>query len=757
MATTERGHQTGNLPAEVTTFIGRSAELEQVSEALARSTLVTLRGLGGVGKTRLALRAAVGMGGSFADGTWLVELSSLRNPELLARTVAAALGVPDQSSADPLDLVASYLADRQLLLILDTCEHLVDGCALLTEALLHASPRLRILATSREPLNVMGEQALLVPPLTLPGASAPGTEANSVLLFLDRALAMGFKLGEHDRDAVARLCWRLDGIPLALELAAVRLRSMPVSQLAARADDRFGSLGSFRGTVGRHQTLRAAIDWSYDLCSPSEQRLWAALSVFPGDFSLDAVERICGEDVDVLSRLVEKSVVGYEHETGRYRLLDTIREYGAERLGSTAEDAEGPEELRRRHRDYYLALAESAAAGGFGPDQVNWLTQLRQETHNLRVALDYSYANPAESGEGLRMTVLLRHYWLMCGLFAEGRRWHDLALALGRDDTPDGAWTVYGAGVLAVQQGDFDYANPLLDRAKELAARQDDRDLAAQVTMARGMSLFHSGDVDGGSALLETAIGEFADVGYREPFALSVLTRLATACFLEGEFDRAISLSAEAMSRAGELGDSWNLGIALWVRGATRWLAGQTDLAIEDTLAALDLKESLGDLHSITQCIDLLAVCLATKGEFTRAARLCGAGDALWEMMHTPNQAGPHYAQARQGGADACRQALGDERFESLRQQGMTWSVAEAIAFAKGEKRRIANDNPLTKRELEIAGLVAEGLSNREMAERLVLSKRTIDAHIEHILAKLGFSSRAQIAEWVQTSATTSS
>jgi len=745
MATAGRDHMTGNLPAEVTRFIGRSAELAQVSRALTRSRLVTLRGLGGVGKTRLALRAAAGLSGSFADGVWLVELSSLRNPGLLARTTAAAIGVPDQSSADPLDLLASYLADRRLLLILDTCEHLVAECALLSEVLLRAAARLRILATSREPLNVMGEQALLVPPLELPGENASGTVADSVLLFLDRAQAMGFLLDdEQNRDAVARLCRLLDGIPLALELAAVRLRSMPVGQLAARADDRLGSLGSFRGTVDRHQTLRAAIDWSYDLCSPAEQRLWAALSVFPGDFGLDAAEQVCGEDAEVLARLTEKSIASYEPGTGRYRLLDTIGEYGAGRLGS------GAEGLRRRHRDYYLALAESAAAGSFGADQVSWLARLRQETHNLRVALDYCYASPAESGQGLRMTVLLRHYWLMCGLFAEGRRWHELALALGRDETSDGAWAVYGAGVLAVQQGDFDDANPLLARARELAARRDDRDLAAQVTLARAMSLFHSGDVDGGRALFETAVGEFADIGYREPFALSVLTRLATACFLEGEFDRAISLSAEAMERATELGDSWNLGIALWVRGATRWLAGQTDLAIEDTLAALDLKESLGDLHSITQCIDLLAVCLVAKGEFSRAARLCGAGDALWEMMRTPNQAGPHYAQARQGGADACRQALGDERFESLRQQGMSWTVAEAVAFARREKDRVATDSPLSKRELEIAGLVAQGLSNREMAERLVLSKRTIDAHIEHILAKLGFGSRAQVAEWVR-------
>jgi predicted ATPase/DNA-binding CsgD family transcriptional regulator len=771
VAAVELDRRTDNLPAEVTRFIGRTRALGQVRDALGRYRLVTLRGVGGVGKTRLALQVAAMVRRSFDDGVWLVELSSLRNTELLARTVAATLGVPDQASDDPLDLLADYLADRHLLLILDTCEHLVDACALLSEVLLRAAPRLKILATSREPLDVMGEQSLLIAPLEVPlevppevpleapaevsGASAPVAGSEAVLLFLDRAEAMvpGFALTPANEQAVAQLCRSLDGIPLALELAAVRLRSMSLEQVVARIDDRFRFLGTARSSENRHQTLRAAVDWSYELCTAEEQLLWARLSVFPGDFDLDAAEQVCTGNVltdgslfHVLGRLVEKSVVLCEQDGRRYRLLDTIREYGTEQLAVRGET----EGLLRRHRDHYLNLAEQAAAGQFGADQVAWLVRLQHETHNLRVAMDYSYATPGEEDRGLRMTVLLRHYWLIRGLFAEGRRWHDLALSLGRD-TADGAWAIYGAGVLAVQQGDYAAAGPLLSRAAELAGRLADRDLAVQVMTGQGMALFHSGDVDGGRAWFERALASHAIIGYSEPFALSVLARLATALFLIGEFERAISLCEESLRRSDELTDTWNRGTALWVRGATRWVSGETDLAIEDALASLSIKESMGDLHSITQSIDLLAVCLATKGEFVRAAELCGAGDALWKMLRTPQQAGPHYAAARQSGADACRQALGEERFEAARRRGLSLSVSEAIALARSEPSAPsvrAPANPLTRRELEIAGLVTEGLGNREIAERLVLSKRTVDAHIEHIFAKLGFSSRAQIAVW---------
>jgi len=746
----------GNLPAEVTRFIGRRRELSQIRDALERYRLVTLRGVGGVGKTRLALHTAADVRRSFADGVWLVELSALRNAELLPRTVAACIGMPDQASGDPVDLLAGHLAEQHLLLVLDTCEHLVDACAMLAEALLRAAPRLQILTTSREPLDVMGEQALLISPLELPDPDAPAAGSDSVTLFIDRAEATmpGFALTAANQRAVVQLCRGLDGIPLALELAAVRLRTMSIEQIVARLDDRFRFLGTARTSQNRHQTLRAAVGWSHELCTVQEQRLWARLSVFPGGFDLEAAERVCAGDTltadtlfDVLGRLVEKSIVLCEQDGHRYRLLDTIREYGAEQLVLLGEQ----DELRHRHRDYYLGLAEQAAAKSLSVEQVGWLVRLRQETPNLRVALDYSYACPGQEAIGLRMTVLLRHYWLSLGLFSEGRRWHDRALAVYRD-SQEAAWAVYGAGILALQQGDFETVGPLLVRAGDLAEDLHDRDLCAHVTDAHGIALFFAGDLDGARAHHEKALADYAEIGYSEPFALSCFARLASVCCLTGEFDRAIGLSEECLRLSEAVDEQWGRGFALWIRGAARWLSGDVGDAVGDTLACLRIKESMGDLHGITMAIDLLAVCLVAQADYGRAAELCGVGDSLWKTLRAPIQQGPHYAEIRRNAAETCRQALGEEPFETAHQRGMGLSVPEAIALARNETATPITrtlTNPLTMREREIAELVTQGLGNREIAEHLVLAKRTVDSHIEHIFNKLGFTSRAQIAAWV--------
>jgi predicted ATPase/DNA-binding CsgD family transcriptional regulator len=800
VAAVELDRRSDNLPAEVTSFIGRSRDLAQVREALGRYRLVTLRGPGGVGKTRLALQVAAGVRRSFEDGVWLVELSSLRSTELLARTVATALGVPDQAAGDALDLLADYVADRHLLLILDTCEHLADACALLSEVLLRAAPRVRILATSREPLDIAGEQALLISPLDVPEPGAPAAGSEAVALFLDRAEAMlpGFTLTAANDDAIGQLCRRLDGIPLALELAAVRLRTMPIQELVARIDDRFRFLGTTRSSMNRHQTLRAAVDWSHELCTAQERLLWARLSVFPGDFDVDAAERVCTGDgleadglFDVLGRLVDKSIVLYEQDGRRYRMLDTIREYGAERLSAFGETAE----LRRRHRDHYLGLVEQAAAGSMSAAQVGWLVRLQLETHNLRVALDYSYTCPGQERAGLRMTVLLRDFWLMLGLFSEGRRWHDLALSLppvlplaqsaAVGNPGDYARAVYGAGVLAVQQGDLEAGGPLLASAADLAGEIGDVELGANVTDAQGIASFFAGDLAGAQAAHESAQATYAEIGYHDAFALVSGSRLAAVCLLTGDLDRARSLSDECLHRCEVLGEQWARGTALWTRGGARWLSGDLAGAIEDTLACLRIKESLGDLHTITMSIDLIAVCLADQGDYARAAELSGAGDALWKTLRAPVQQGPYYAEIRRGAAEKCREALGDESFYAVHERGTGLSVAEAIAVARNEATPPgagagagagavpgrgaagrgaassrgpagrgaagsagAGGNPLTKRELEIAGLVSEGLGNREIAERLVLSKRTVDAHIEHIFTKLGYSARAQVAVW---------
>ncbi len=452
------GQRSENLPAEVTRFVGRRRELPAITAAIGRHRLVTLRGVGGVGKTRLALRAAREVSENFADGCWLVELSALRSPELLPSAVSAALGLPDEAAGDALAVLAAHLAERELLLVLDTCEHLVEGCASVAKTLLAAAPGLRILTTSREPLGVPDEHTLLIAPLELPAdAAAPGRpgdrvpaeRADAVVLFVDRARAAvpEFALTAANTAAVTRLCRRLDGIPLALELAAVRLRGMEVDELLDRLTDRFRILGTARTATGRHRTLRAAVSWSYDLCTPAEQRLWAELSVFPGGFGLEAAERICGPGTfDALIRLVEKSVVQYSDDTRRYHLLDTMREFGAERLAggraSRSRSGCGPGTAtitgswRRRQRPAVSAPGRPAGSPGSAP---------RPRTCGLRSPTPSAsaFAAPGRAGAGLRMTTLLRPYWLMVGQFTEGRRWHDLAVAVN-PGSAENAWALLG-------------------------------------------------------------------------------------------------------------------------------------------------------------------------------------------------------------------------------------------------------------------------------------------------------------------------
>ena len=791
-----------NLPVEVTRFIGRRRELSAIGDAIDRHRLVTLRGAGGVGKTRLALRVAGRLRDRFADGCWLVQLSPLRAPELLARTVSEALGLPDEGVGDASQALAQSLAERELLLLLDTCEHLTEACAELAALLLSVAPGLRILVTSRSPLGLPAEHLMLINPLEVPAADDPAAartgaaQADAVTLFVDRARAAvpDFALTPENSPAVAELCRRLDGIPLALELAAVRLRAMPAEELLARLSDRFRVLGTARTPTDRHRTLRAAVSWSHELCTPAEQRLWAELSVFTGGFGLAAAEHVCGPGTgETLRRLVGKSVI---QVTGadRYQLLDTMREFGAELL-----DAAGAAEatrVRARHRDYYLGLAEQAAAGSMTAGQTAWLNRLGVETANLRVALGFSLtaqssaaprapATPQasstardEAPAGLRMTRALLPYWLMTGQFTEGRRWHDLAVSVA-PESGDTAWAVFGAGVLAVQQGDFATGGPLLTRATELARANGDEDLAAHVADARGMLAFYSGDLPTARAKLEAALAAGELAGFGDPTALARYSRLASVCLLTFELDRAVKLCEECIRRCNELGEQWARGTALWTRGAARWLSGDNAAAIEDVLACLRIKEQLGDLRTIAMSFDLLSVCLVavsaggtgsvggtgaaggTGSDLERAAVLHGASKRLWTMLKAPMLMGPAYAEIRKSAAGTARGSLGDKRFDTLAEYGYAVSLSAALAVAKGESQAaLPADAPqgtvpgtalraLTRREKEIADLVADGLGNREIAERLYLSKRTVDSHMEHIFGKLGFSSRTQLTAWV--------
>src|SRR5256714_3314213 len=432
----------GGLPADTTSFVGRKSDVAEVRRLVSGARLVTLTGVAGVGKTRLALRVAASVGRSFPDGVWLTELEHVRDAALVAHTVSESLGIRDETGRPPLTVLAEYLRDRKLLLVLDNCEHLTGACAQLVTALLDAAPGLSILATSRERLRVPEERDWQVAPLSLPDPEQPmppgaALQYPALTLFAERARAAepNFALTPQNEARVVQVCQLLDGLPLAIELIAVRLRALPLDHLLSRLTDGSWALAvGRRGRVPRHQTLEAAVAWSYQLCSAEEQALWARVSVFAGSFDEAAAMAVCGLPAArvprLLTGLVDKSVLIREGSPGRsrFRLLNTLRQYGWDRLPAGDDD-----DLRRRHRDHYLALAEQGEKRWFGAEQLEVAAQTRLEHANLRAALASSLGTE-QSGSppgarrrraGLRLAATLWFYWASCGLLGEGRHWLD--------------------------------------------------------------------------------------------------------------------------------------------------------------------------------------------------------------------------------------------------------------------------------------------------------------------------------------------
>ncbi|WP_433333144.1 ATP-binding protein [Spirillospora sp. CA-294931] len=758
------GPRVGNLPAEITSFVGRRTELAETRRLVAASRLVTITGVGGVGKTRLALRAATELGPEFDGGAWAVELSSVREPDLLVNAVTAALGAPDRPGGTELDVLAGHLADRRLLLVLDTCEHLVDACAMLAEVLLPAAPGLRILATSREPLDVPGEHVLRVQPLPLPsgGAADPG---DAMTLFAERAAAavQGFAITPENAPLVARLCDRLDGLPLAIELAAVQTRALSVEQIVRQLDDRFRFTRGRRTQIGRHQTLRAAIGWSHELCTPAERLLWARLSVFPGDFDLESAERVCSDDeisaeavFDLVVRLVEKSVVQMDNRgTGvRYRLLATIREFGAERLDRLG--ATGT--FRRRHRDRFAELAELALGELAGFERSAWSERLAREHSSLRAALDYSFTTPGEAAAGLRMTSAMWALWVPRGLLNEGRLWLDRFLAANPEPSLDRARSLSTAIAVAILQGDRERAGQLLPEGYALAERYDNKHLLTKMEMLRGV-LTVGDDPKLGKELLEDAWRRFRETGYMHPVALISLPMLAGTCCLLGELDQAREYAEEGRRIAVEHGDRWTESYALWSLACAQWAAQQPEAAQETGRACLRLKVEIADGVGRAITLDLLAWCAMSLGEHERAARLTGAAARLWDDLGPPMFGWAGLTVVHDQCAGRVERALGEDAYAEAVRAGRALAPDAAIEEAlrgvpdETEPPTAApgadGTDPLSPREREVADLVVEGLSNREIAERLVIAKRTADSHMEHIMAKLGMSSRSQLAAWV--------
>jgi predicted ATPase/DNA-binding NarL/FixJ family response regulator len=806
----------GNLPAEPNSFVGRERDLAELARLLDDVRALTLCGPGGIGKTRLALRLACEIVPGFPDGAWLVELADTVDPALVARRVATALGVREEPDRPLAETLTVALRPRTMLLILDTCEHVVDACAALAQQLLAGSPGLRLIATSREPLRVRGETVWRVPPLELPGpadaAELPagrlaGLEA--IRLFADRAAAVrpGFVLDAGNAAAVARLCRTLDGMPLAIELAAARVGALSVEQIGARLRDRFQLLASGDRTApARQQTLRAAVDWSYELLTGPEQVLLRRLAVFSG-WNLEMAEQVCGDGaipadqvLDLLAALIDKSLVTLDGELegdARYRLLDTIREYATVRLNASGEGAE----IRRRHRDYMLALVEGITAVAFVRGDPPWPVRVALYRRALAERANFGAALAAclDEGDvqaGLRLCTGLRSPWIAYGEAAEGARWFDTFLDSG-DDAPAGvrARALMARAELAFDLQDYRAAagraraGAELCRASGEARAATGQRILAMVSLRDGR---YEDALAGIDEAARTARAEGDD--WEEGLALSVR---ATIMARQGRLDEAQRAFADAL---GVLRDNNGYGVAqtLYGFGGVARARGDLDAALGHFRAALALYREIDARPEIARCLagigavalarrDLPLACAslaesiqlslatgqrlvlargleahamlaAAGGDLARAVTLAGAAQALRAAV---GQGPEGVAGRRDGLVEAARGQLGPAAVAALLAEGSAMSAHEAVRLAAGPgpeefpgPSAAAQPGPgaagsaLTAREREIAALIARGLSNRAIADELVISPATAARHVANIFTKLGFSSRAQLAAW---------
>ncbi|GAA4484430.1 hypothetical protein GCM10023094_37600 [Rhodococcus olei] len=756
--------EVGNLPLELTSFVGRRTELSEVRNALAESRLVTLAGIGGVGKTRLALRAASKVRRDFAGGAWLVQLGELSDASLVVDVVASTLRLRNQGGRPMLEVLVDFLSTRRLLLVLDNCEQVVEAVAELAESLLRACPEVRILATSREVLGIDGESVLPVAPLEFPDpTSAPSlrelTRYDALTLFAERGVAAvpGFELTEDNLLTVARICSRLDGLPLAIELAAARLRVMSSDQILRRLDDRFALLtGGRRGAPSRHQTLRWCVGWSYDLCTQAEQQLWGRLSVFAETFDLDAAERVCGSDLDpqelldLLSALVDKSILirGETDGAVRFKLLGAVLDYGRERI----EEAGEYQGMSRRHRDWYEQLAIDAADGWVSPRQLEWIGRLDRELPNLRRALEFSLS---ESGEhALRIASALYSFWIARGMFNEGRRWLDRALARpAGGPSEERAGALYADSIMSAIQGDLPVATARMGELRLLAEGGADAMTSALYAFVDGFVALTSGELARAGTRLEDAVDGFGACG-EVTLQLGALISLGWAHELRGDSAGALACHEKALGLAGSHGESVYRAYVLWALGVTVWRRGERDRAERVLEECLRLTQQVGDPLMGTTCLEALAWTASEGNDARRAAVLMGAADAQGRVVGSSTVLFPNLLVYHDECVRRTRATLGVKAFETASREGGSMRIDEAIAFALGEQPRPAGRGTgrsamLTKRERQVADLLAEGLTNKAIAARLAISQRTVGGHVEHALAKLGFTSRAQIAAWV--------
>lgn len=746
------------LPVHASRFVGRQRELAQVGELVGRSRLVTLTGAAGSGKTRLALEVAGRVARVMPDGPCLVELASLSEGELLPHAFASALEIREVQARPVLDTLQEKLAAYEGLIVVDNCEHLVEACAELVDRLLRRCPGLTVLATSREPLHVDGEVVWQVPTFSLPeeGASMRDTmRAESVALFVERArqAAPRFEITASNAAAVAAICRRLDGLPLAIELAAARVAVLDLASIGEQLNDRFRFLtGGFRTAPQRQRTLRAAVDWSYELLTSAERQVFDRLAVFAGGFDTEGAQAVCpggsvlvGQVVDVLGRLIDKSLVAAVDlvaEPRRYRMLETLRAYGLERLRE-----EGLlETYTRRHADYLDSLSASSVVGW---DSAEWLLRMKQEVDNLREALTWSKG--ADGDLHLRLAAAYAWMCMRSGFIGEGGMWLGPALERGCEVTAALAQANLAMALLAWRQSDFDAADRFASEAVRIRRVLGDE-------MNLGWTIGALAFIRVGTSSARGAIDEQLTIAKRlgvRVMEAEALLNLGALEAIEMDVDHALDHLSQSLALFEAAGPDVPPSLCN-VLGIVLLMLNRPEEARTYVARGLIIRLQSHDVIDMTASLDASAELAFELGAPERAMRIKGAADAI--RLRAGSSPTRLAAASRERWVSRAEKALGKAAHAAWLEGGRL-NPEEAGAYAltpleqPPPRARAAAGTTLSGRENQIAELVAGGLTNDEIAARLRLSRRTVEAHLDHIRTKLGVRSRVDVATWVAAKA----
>lgn len=753
-----------NLPAQPSELIGRQQDVASLTEQITRPDvrLVTLVGPPGIGKTRLALAVASDLIERFFDGVYFVDLAPVDNPDQVAPTIAHALGLRDSVQLPPMQRLVGYLRERQILLVLDNFEQVIAASPQIS-ALLAGTLSPKLVVTSREVLRVRWEHSFVVSPLDVPDVRlrpAPDSLASnpSVALFVQRARAVRpeFALTPANATAVSEICRQLEGLPLAIELAAARTRVFEPDGLVTRLRQRLDVLGSGgRDLPSRQRTLREAIAWSDSLLSPDERVVFRRLSAFVGGWDLDAAEVVCGDDtasapvVELLTSLVDKSLVRREGRTGsqaRFAMLEVIREYAHGQLVMSGD----LNAVRQRHIAHYLALAETAEPELWGPNQIAWLDRLESEHDNLRAALRGSLEEFGDIETALRLSGALWKFWWVHGHLTEGQRWLDEALARSQGQASAArAKALSGSGNFARYRGDPERSVALHEESLAVQRKIGNQRGIGTSLQNLGMAWWGQKQYERARALLEEGLAQYRDIGDTHGVALA-LNNLGLVARDLGDLDRAAALHEESLALRRTLGDKLSIAHSINDLGVVVGDRGDFGRAAALHREGLVIFRSLMDTLEIGVCLERLAWMASAQKQAGLAAQLFAAAERVRQVIGVTLPL-PYEADHERWLTQTRRQ-LGEGTFQAAWSTGSNLTLEEVMDLAQtgapGARPEGEPTPVLTTREREVVALVARGLSNRQIADRLVISERTAEAHVANVRAKLGLSSRAQIAAW---------